>query len=65
MEEEQKNNEIFEALGFKTEDIVIINEFELNAYPNGKDLSLKKSSSFRRVNDFFKGFFVSLFNYLR
>ena len=60
-----ENNEIFEALGFKTEDIVIINEFELNAYTNGKNLSLKKSGSFRRVNDFFKDFFASLFNYLR
>src|SRR3989344_3829405 len=51
------NAEIFKALGFKTEDIVIINEFELNAYPTGKDLALKKPNSFRRVLDFLKSLF--------
>lgn len=51
------NNDIFEARGFKQEDIVIINELELNAYPNGDDLSLKKPSSSRRLLNFFSSLF--------
>ncbi|MEK9147431.1 MAG: hypothetical protein AAB593_00730 [Patescibacteria group bacterium] len=48
-----QNNDIFDARGFKQADIVIINEFELDAYQNGNDLSLKKSNSFKRIIEFF------------